>query len=81
MSLETAKATVTSNSNPDTIASRVSFTNESVLTSELRVTASVQYQNASITCRNNGNGNEATISFSTFGKNLYMYHYFLDYMC
>ena len=72
------EAIVISRGNSDTIARRVSNANESIRISELRITASVQYQNVTVTCNNVGDGTSSSISFSTISK--YLYPYFSDGM-
>ena len=60
----------TSSITPDAIATRISVTNENgiiVIVSELRVIASIQYPNATVSC-SNGSPKTINIMFQTVGE-------------
>ena len=64
------KLNVTSLSNPDTYATRVSVIVEdgvTVIVSQLFITASEQFPTSSVTCRIDGQGPRKTISFNILG--------------
>ena len=73
---ESVKPTIPSNSNHDTVGKRVNLTDDNgviVIESELRITVSMQFPNATVTCGVNGGGTAKEITFSTIGKNLCHY--------
>ena len=65
------RTTAISNSNPDTIATRISVDTENeevIIVSKLSILVSSQYQTATVTCSNSDKGIMQNITFQTIGK-------------
>ena len=69
-----SRNSATSNSNPDTIATRINVTIENeevVIVSMLSIIVSAQYSMATITCSNSDRGIKQNITFEIFGTYFY----------
>lgn len=71
LSFNNTETNVSSTSNPSTYAVRRSVASENgqtVIVSDLRIIASVQYPNATVTCRTDSPNSSRNIAFQTMGK-------------